>query len=135
MKIKAVFDTNVILSGIIFGGNPRRCLDLVRNYEVELFFSEALLQEVQDKLITKFGYSLAEASLVLKGLKSIASLVTPKVKVSLISDDPSDNKILETAKEAGAEYIVSGDKKHVLVLKQFENVKIVSPAEFLKEVT
>lgn len=51
--------------------------------------------------------------------------------VNIIGDDTEDNKILECAISAGAEFVVSGDK-HLLTLKSFEGIKIVTPEEFIK---
>jgi len=59
-----------------------------------------------------------------------SELVVPKRKVCAIKDDPDDNKFIETALESKADYIVTQDK-HLLNIKEFEGIKIVSPEEFL----
>ncbi len=55
----------------------------------------------------------------------------PTEKLDIIKDDPDDNKFLECAFAASAEYIISGDE-HLLSLKRFMDIKIVNPAEFVK---
>ena len=53
-------------------------------------------------------------------------------KIKVIKDDPDDDKFLEAAVEGKADYIISKDKKHLLVLKKFRNIPIMPPEEFLK---
>lgn len=70
---------------------------------------------------------------VLVEVTSYIKVVEPKVRVDEIKSDPTDNIILEAALEAKADLIISGDKKHLLSLKEFEGIKIISAADFLKQ--
>ncbi len=130
-KVRVVFDTNIYLSAIIFGGNPRQCLELARNREVELFTSHFILLEVARNLQNKFGWVEEEVEEVIKGIGEFAGLISPRDKITVIRVHPQDNKILEAAQEAKADYIISGDKKHLLSLKQFRNIKVISAKQFL----
>lgn len=130
-KVKVVFDANIYLSAIIFGGNPRQCLELARNREIELFVSFSILLEVARNLQNKFGWAEEEVKEVVKGIGEFASLISSQEKITVIQTHPQDNKILEAAQEAKADYIISGDKKHLLSLKKFKNIKIVSAKQFL----
>ncbi|MBI4036039.1 putative toxin-antitoxin system toxin component, PIN family [Candidatus Daviesbacteria bacterium] len=130
-KVKVVFDANIYLSAIIFGGNPRQCLELAKKGDIELFTSNAILLEVARNLQNKFGWSAEEVKEVIKGIGEFAILVSPQVIVKVIQTYPKDNKILEAAQEAKAEYIISGDKKHLLSLKKFKNIEIISAKDFL----
>ena len=65
-------------------------------------------------------------------ITELCAIVEPARKIDAIKEDPADNKILECAIEANADYIITYDKKHLLKLKKFEGVNIVSPADFLK---
>ncbi len=129
-KLRAVFDTNIYISAIIFGGNPRQCLELARNGEIELFTSKAILLELASKLRVKFLWSDLEIKEVIEGISQFAGIVAPGKKVNLIKDE-ADNRFLECAMEAKADYIVSGDKKHLLSLKKFKGIKILSAKDFL----
>lgn len=129
-KIKAVFDTNIYISAIIFGGNPRRCLELARDKEIELFSSKSILLELAQKLQKKFRWNKIETEDVIQGLSAFVKLVEPKMRINVI-EDKADNRILEAALEAKADYIVSGDKKHLLSLRRFKNIPIISSKEFL----
>jgi hypothetical protein len=57
-------------------------------------------------------------------------LVNPKFKFRVIEEDPEDDKVLDCALQAHAEFIVSGDR-HLLKLRKFRNVRILSPRGFL----
>lgn len=130
-KVKVVFDANIYLSAIIFGGNPRQCLELAKRREIELFVSFSILLEVARNLQNKFGWVEEEVEEVIKGIGEFATLVSPQTITRVIRAHPQDNKILEAAQEAKADYIISGDKKHLLSLKKFKNIKIISAKEFL----
>jgi len=130
-SIKVVFDANIYLSAIIFGGNPRQCLELARRREIKLYISSAILLEVAKNLQNKFCWEKEEIEEVIKGIGEFGILVSPQTMIKVIKTHPQDNKILEAANEAGADYIISGDKKHLLSLKEFRNIKIISAKEFL----
>lgn len=131
-KRKVVFDTNIYLSAILFGGNLRMCLELGRSGEIELFISRAILLEVAQKLQEKFLWSEEEIKEVTLGLITFASIISPKEQINTIKAEPKDNRILECALEAQADYIISGDKKHLLSLKKFKGMPIISASDFLE---
>lgn len=126
-----VFDTNIYISAIIFGGNPRHCLELAREGEVALFTGKSILLEISQKLRRKFSWKEADIREVIEGLLLFTKIVSPPKEINLIKKDPSDNRILEVAEEAKADFIVSGDKKHLLSLKKFRGIPILSSKEFL----
>lgn len=128
---KVVFDTNIYLSAILFGGNPKGCLELARTDDTALFVSKAILAEVSSKLQQKFLWEEQLIKDVVEGIAVFARLVVPKEKITVIKEDPSDNRILECAVESHADFIVSGDKKHLLSLKFYKGIPIVSAKEFL----
>jgi len=130
-KLKAVFDTNIYISAIIFGGVPENCLDVAINDEIELYTTRAILLELANKLTTKFLHTEEDVVDILEGFSKFVKIIEPKVKVDKIKIDPQDNKILEAALEAKADYIVSGDKKHLLSLGNFRNIPIISAKQFL----
>ena len=130
-KIKVALDTNIFISAILFGGNLRMCLELARNKEIKLITSRAILLEVAIKLKEKFEWESSEIADVIEGIGKFAKIAEPKEQIDLISQDPQDNRILEAALEGKVDYIISGDKKHILSLKKFEEIEIVSAQEFL----
>lgn len=134
MKSKpvVVFDTNIFLSAIIFGGNPRTCLELARSGEITLYTSRSILFELAEKLREKFLWEEDDTQNIIEGIVIFVKLVLPSQKITLIKKDPSDNRILECALECKADYIISGDKKHLLSLASFKGIPILSATEILK---
>jgi putative PIN family toxin of toxin-antitoxin system len=129
--MRIVADTNVIVSALVFGGVPRRVLELADSGVCELFYSEAIQLEVRRVLVEKFVWSDAKVDEVLPGLWRMGELVIPRFKVNVVSDDADDNRILECALSASAIFIVSGDR-HLLRLGRYKSMSIVSPREFLE---
>lgn len=129
-KLKVVLDTNVYLSGIIFGGNSRHILDLAIENKITIFTSPSILLEVSEKLNKKFKWNEDQIITVIKAISKTAEVIKPQNKLKIVKSDPSDNKIIEAAVEGNTEYIVSGDK-HLLDIKQFRSIQIVSPSQFL----
>ena len=130
--MKVVLDTNVLISAIAFGGNPRIILEAILRGEPKLFLSDFILDELKGVLQRpKFGFPPDVIRGVISELNAIGYIVNPSVRIRKIREDPSDNRILECAVEANAEYLISGDI-HLLSQKVYQNVKIVSSTEFLK---
>jgi putative PIN family toxin of toxin-antitoxin system len=132
MAIKAVFDTNIYLSAIIFGGSPRVCLEAAREGEIDLYTSRMILLELSDVLWRKFAWNQSEITGIIKGIGYFTHIVREDRRVRIIKNDVSDNMVLEAASAAKADFIVSGDRKHLLFLKEFEGIKIVSAADFIR---
>lgn len=130
--MKVVLDTNVYISAILFGGNCEEILRLAAQRSFEVVISKSIILEIEAVLKEKFQWSKKQVSDVLTYLRNITTVIKPNISLSVIKDDPSDNKILECAVAAGANYIVTGDKNHLLPVKEYRGIKIVSPAEFLK---
>lgn len=132
MLPKVVFDTNILISAIIFGGNPRTCLELVREGKIKLYISKPILYELAKKLHEKFEWDSKSIEKLIVRLSNIAEVVDVKSYINLIKNDPTDNKILELASEVKADFIVSGDKKHILSIGVFGKTQIVSSTKFLE---
>src|SRR3990170_5938990 len=108
--MSVVFDTNVLISALMFGGNPRRILELVIHGEPKLVLSEPLLDELKGLLQRpKFGFPPAAIQAILSDLTAIGHIVRPSISINQIIEDPQDNRILECAVEGDADYIISGD--------------------------
>ncbi len=131
--MKVVLDTNVLISAIVFGGNPRNILEAILRGEAKLFFSEYILDELKGVLQRpKFGFPSEVIQTILSELNANGHVVVkPLAHICEIQEDADDNRILECAIEASANYIISGDT-HLLNLKKFRNIRVVSPAEYLK---
>jgi putative PIN family toxin of toxin-antitoxin system len=131
-KPKVVIDTNVFVSGLTFKGNPREVLDLVWRGDIEACISSFILRELEETLKKDFGWDRDQIKHIIEKIKSKTTRVHPKSKVSIIKEKDDDNLILECAIEGKVQYLISGDRKHLLPLKECQRTQIVSPAEFLK---
>lgn len=131
-KPKVVIDTNVFVSGLNFKGKPREILDLIWKEEIKVCISPFILRELEKVLEEVFGWNKERIGSTVERIKDKTIEVQPKVKISVIKEKNDDNRILECAVEGKAQYIVSGDKHHLLPLKEYEGMNILSPAEFLE---
>ena len=136
MTITAVLDTNVFVSAAISKkGAPGKLMALLEAEAFGVVMSSAILEEIAAVMrYTKIAtsYHLTEDWIVeyLDHLRDVVTWTEPDVKLNIIEEDPSDNKYLECAVSAGAQYIVSGDK-HLLGLRSYQGVEILTPAAFL----
>lgn len=132
--IRAVVDTNVFISSF-FGGNPRKIIDLWKQDRLQLCLSQAIVEEYVEVLLRLGLQDKTEIkellSLFSKGGNTIFTSETKPV--SLVLDDPDDNKFIECAIALDAEHVISGDK-HLLRIRKYLRIKISSPLEFLNEI-
>lgn len=131
--MKAVFDTNVLVSAFEFGGIPYELFKRGISGKFELVTSAAILLEMATVLHDKFDWIPSDIQDQIALVYKVAKVIRPLTKVN-VSKDETDNKILECAIDGNADYVITGDKKHLLSLKKFEGIKIISPAQFFKEV-
>lgn len=132
--MRIVLDTNVLVSAIVFGGNPERILLEIDKKGYALLISPAMFVELARILHKKIAWQEEQIVFALEGIKKLCTLVKPTIQIKKIKNDPSDNRILECAVSGKADYIVTGDKKHILPLKKFSGIPILSPKEFLQKV-
>jgi len=89
---------------------------------------------MSDVLVRKFDATPEELSEAIGIVAQAARVVKPSVQLDVIKDDAPDNRILECAVSAGADYIVTGDS-HLLKLGRYDAIRIVSVAHFLEIAT
>lgn len=131
-RIKAVLDTNIYISALLLpDSNPGKIVRLALNGHIEIIISPQMLDELKNTLKRKFQYAENEAEDVIKELRRIATVISPVHSINNICAKESDHRVLECAVSSGVNFLVSGDKKHLLNLKKYENIEILPPAEFL----
>lgn len=131
-KPKVVIDTNVFVSGLTFKGKPRDVLDLIWRGDIEACISSFILKELEETLKKDFSWDKDQIKHTIEKIKAKTILIQPKNKVSVVKGKDDDNRILECAVEGKVQYLISGDRKHLLPLKEYQRTKILSPSEFLK---
>jgi len=127
--IHAVLDSNVIISGLLFGGIPSRIMNLAMTGKFICYTSPDILDEIRGVLSRpKFNLSTDEVTYLTTELENLFVITFPKVKIRAVKKDPDDDMILECAIESNADLIVSGDS-HLLELGQWQGINIKNPVD------
>ena len=133
---RVVLDANVFVSALLSpAGAPAQVLASWESGEFELLTSPAILEELERVLHyprLQERYHLPEETIrvLLRLLRTQATVVSPTHTLHAIEDDPADNRYLECAVAGGAQLVVSGDG-HLLALEEYEGVQILPPAGFV----
>jgi len=131
-----VLDTNVIISALLSaGGTPAQIIDLWEAGTIDVATSAPLLDELKralDYKQVKKYLKLApdEINTLLGRWSTLSIYVEPEVELDVVEDDPDDNRVLECAIVAEANYIISGDK-HLLDLGEYLGIEVLPPAGFI----
>jgi putative PIN family toxin of toxin-antitoxin system len=138
MTIRAVLDTNVVLSGLLWHGTPHALLERVREGTLTFISSPALLAELAEVIARpQFDAILVRSNTPrersLAELRELAEVIAPPPLAQPVCRDPDDDAVLALGVAAKADFIVSGDRD-LLSLKSFQNIPIVTPAEALRRV-
>lgn len=131
--MKVVFDTNILVSALVFpGGRADIALRRIIEERDQLLLSKPILDELLGILARKFSRDTEELAHVAVFLSDLSIVVKPRRKLAVLADEP-DNRILECAVTGGADAIVTADKA-LLELKTFRKVKLLSLRVYLEEV-
>ncbi|MCC6945407.1 MAG: putative toxin-antitoxin system toxin component, PIN family [Thermomicrobiales bacterium] len=129
IRRRLVIDANVWVSGILFpDGVPGELVDMVIQREVLSFHSAPILEEIL-RNVRKVGKNESDVGNALIVMQQFSQLVEPDVAVDTITGKDSDNRILECAISVNADMVVSGDRRHLLVLGEYRGVPILSPRD------
>ena len=128
---RVVIDTNVIISSIFWkNGNPHKITLLAIEQKIQNFTSQDMINELAKVLKVDFKQPDEYAERQVNLLLAYSEIAEPQIKVKAVHEDPKDNMILECALGADAEFVITGDN-HLLKLKNFKGIKILTPKEFL----
>jgi hypothetical protein len=138
-KIRIVLDTNILVSGTIAQHGPSaQILDWVQERRIVLIVSPAIQVEYlqvirRPHIVKKYPRIEQRTESLVRFLWHGAVVTTPQTVERVVPDDPADDAILACAVAGRARYIVSGDH-HLLELKQYRGVKIMTPRDFADEI-
>lgn len=132
--MRIVFDTNVFISAIFWKGKPIEIILTAIERKWEIFISEDILNEFERVLRRDFPIVEDKVREAVLTLRSMSKVIQPSETIQIITEDPSDNRILECAAECHADYIVTGDS-HLLKLGEYRGTCILSPGQLLSEIT
>jgi uncharacterized protein len=126
-----VLDTNIVASATYWRGKPAHCLEAWMLGKFDLAISHPILTEY-DEVIARLAarYPAKQPTDWLNAIKQAGHLYLPKPRPAS-TGDPDDEMFVECAAEAGADFLVTGDKGHLLVLKQAAATRIIAVSDFL----
>jgi len=127
---RVVLDTNIVISGALGGA-----LVLILERWVEGEFTVVVTTDAVSEYFEvlnrpKFGLKQETIDRITHYIYQFSEFVVPGEKIRFIEGDPKDDKFLEAAIAGKVDFIVSGDK-HLLALKEFRSIPIISGREFL----
>ena len=135
--IKAVIDANVFISSALAPGSiPDKVIDLVRQGKITLVISPDILAEIREVLLypkikKRLKLTTKDADEFVSQIAKTALITAGLFDLKVIEADPKDDKYLACALEGQADYIISGDR-HLLDLKSYHGIKIMTPGAFLE---
>lgn len=135
--MRIVLDTNTALSGLLWGGPPRRLIDLARERSLTLCSSLILLAELaeviaRDKFAQRIQLAGLSAAELVQDYGHLTVIVEPQPLAAPVSRDPDDDHVLACAVAAHADLIVTRDFD-LLDLKTFHKIPILAAADALRE--
>ena len=126
VPLSVVFDTNIYISAA-FKPASYSAKWVQHSQYYKLFISPAIINEIEDKLLNRFGFPREQINNFIADISASAHPVYPRRVLKNITEDDSDHRILECAVEAKAEMIITSDSD-LLKLKEFEGIKIFHPS-------
>ncbi len=135
MPVRAVLDTNVLVSSLVAEqGPPRQILDAWPEGLYTLVTSLYLVEELvhvlsYPRIAERLRLDEEELVAILAALLSQAEVTSGRLRLSGVTRDPKDDSVVACAKEGEADYIVGGDQD-LLVLGEYEGIQVVTPRQF-----
>ena len=135
VAFKVVVDTNVLVSAFLFGGKPGKLILLWQRGTIRPLASKEIIEEYL-RVLTYPKFKLAEEDinfLLYQEILPYFEVIDVKSGTRIIKNDPEDDKFIRCALAGKARCIISGDR-HLLALKAYQKVKILTPSDFLQKV-
>ncbi|MCK4400902.1 putative toxin-antitoxin system toxin component, PIN family [bacterium] len=129
---KVVIDTNVFVSAAVLKKASSVIMEMWKNDKFILLFSPDIFDEYFEVIARpKFKQEERDIRELAKLLTERAVVVEPQIQLDVVKDDPDDNKFLECAMAGKADFIISGDH-HLLSIKEYKQIKILTIAQFIE---
>ena len=129
--MRVVLDTNVIVFALNFPGNERMVLELALRGRFEFYLSRFILEEIAGVLTRKFGWDEERTAQVLQGIENAATVIDPPRLPEVIESGHADNRILECAVASNADYVVTGNRRHLRPIGEHQGTRIINAPRFL----
>lgn len=132
-RLVSVLDTNIFISSVFWDGDSYRIVQKALDNEIIVFISKEIINEIKRVLARDFNLTNHEIDNIIDAIALFTHLIETKEKVDIIKEDDEDNCIIECALASDARFIITQDN-HLLRLKNFRNIKILNPSEFLESI-
>lgn len=135
MILRALCDTNVLVSAFIAGGPPSRVVESAIEGRIELVLADPVLDGLQRVLTVKLSFEpdrVREINALLLDI-AVARIDAPTDQVEAITRDPDDDVVLACGVNADVHILVSGDRRHMLPIREHRGIRIMSPQALLAE--
>ena len=135
--MRVVLDTNIVISCYLSPyGPPAHIFQYWEQGAFTLVVSEPILTEIErvfsyPRINKRLRLSDKEIAGIVAGLATFGELVTPQQRLHVVKADPDDDMFIECAVEGKADYLVSGNTKHLTNLKEYQGIQILTPAQFV----
>jgi putative PIN family toxin of toxin-antitoxin system len=132
--LKVVIDTNVVISALLFGGAPGKLIAFWQRGIIRPAASKEIIDEYL-RVLTYPKFKLSEEEinyLLYQEIIPYFNIIDVHPGPPILKEDPEDDKFIRCASAASAKYIISGDR-HLLALKEYQKIKILSPSEFISK--
>ena len=134
--MKVTVDTNVLISATFWYGDSNKIIELAEQKKIGLILSKEIIEEYKnvldyEEIQERIKNKNLEMKQSVQKIISISKIIAPTRKINIVYDDPDDNKVLECAVSGNVDCIITKDK-HLLKIKEFQGIKIVTPEEFLE---
>ncbi|GHV90094.1 hypothetical protein AGMMS50268_05970 [Spirochaetia bacterium] len=128
--MKVVIDVNIFVSSFLWEGNPKKVVERAIEGIDELYITQEILEQISEVLNRpKFNADKESVKYYMKLIEEMANELISGIKTQNGSRDVDDNIILECGITGNVDYIITGDDD-LLVLKEFNGIKIVTPKEY-----
>lgn len=138
--MRLVLDTNIVVSALLWGGTPHHLLAAIRRLAgAQLYSSPILIEELVDVLTRpspagRLDLIGKSAAMVLADYVEAVELIEPVEVPRVVIRDADDDQVLAVAVAARADLIVSGDRKHLLPIGNYQGIAIVEAGEALQRI-
>jgi putative PIN family toxin of toxin-antitoxin system len=127
-------DTNFWVSATIWPNSVcNKLLKAIIEHSIDIYASNEILEEYAKVMRRDFNLTFEIIEMRIRSIRENTDIVVPNEKLDIVHDDPSDNKILECAVASNSDYIITYDK-HILAIKEFRGIKIITPEIMLKAI-
>ena len=129
--MRVVLDTDVIVSALNFPGNERLVLELALRGRFEFYLSRFILEEVAGVLTRKFDWDEERAAQILLTIENAAAVIDSPPLPEVIGGGHPANRVLQCAVAASADYLVIGNRRHLLPIGEHQGARIINAPRFL----